>query len=101
MDFIAHKFYCQIYWQKGNEIMANKKNTKVANICDSIDSPFMELTFSKEADARREAKRKAIAQARETSKANKKYRMRTAVSMGIASGVGAGYALAMALVHAF
>ena len=83
-------------------IMAKTKNTsKVANICDSIDSPFMELTFSKEADARREAKRKAIAQARETSKANKKCRMRTAVSMGIASGVGAGYALAMALVHAF
>ena len=82
-------------------IMAKTKNTKVANICDSIDSPFMALTFSKEADARREAKRKAIAQARETSKANKKCRMRTAVSMGIASGVGAGYALAMALVHAF
>ena len=81
--------------------MANKKNTKVANICDGIDSPFMELTFSKEADARREAKRKAIAQARETNKANKKCRMRTAVSMGIASGVGAGYVLAMALVHAF
>ena len=78
--------------------MAKTKNTKVANICDSIDSPFMELTFSKEADARREAKRKAIAQARETNKA---CRMRTAVSMGIASGVGAGYALAMALVHAF
>lgn len=80
-------------------IMAKTKNTsKVANICDGIDSPFMELTFSKEADARREAKRKAIAQARETSKA---CRMRAAVSMGIASGVGAGYALAMALVHAF
>lgn len=80
-------------------IMAKTKNTsKVANICDSIDSPFMELTFSKEADARREAKRKAIAQARETSKAS---RMRAAVSMGIASGVGAGYALAMAIVHAF
>lgn len=82
-------------------IMAKTKNTKVANICDSIDSPFMELTFSKEADARREAKRKAIAQARETNKANKKCRMRTAVSMGIASGVGVGYALAMAIVHAF
>lgn len=81
--------------------MAKTKNTKVANICDSIDSPFMALTFSKEADARREAKRKEIAQARETSKANKKCRMRTAVSVGIASGVGAGYALAMALVHAF
>ena len=81
--------------------MAKTKNTKVANICDSIDSPFMALTFSKEADARREAKRKEIAQARETSKANKKCRMRTAVSMGIASGVGAGYALAMVLVHAF
>ena len=77
------------------------KTKKVANICDSIDSPFMELTSSKEADARREAKRKAIAQARETSKANKICRMRTAVYMGIASGVGAGYALAMALVHAF
>ena len=81
--------------------MAKTKNTKVANICDSIDSPFMALTFSKEADARREAKRKEITQARETSKANKKCRMRTAVSVGIASGVGAGYALAMALVHAF
>lgn len=82
-------------------IMAKTSSKKVANICDGIDSPFMEFTFSKEADARREAKRKAIAQARETSKANKKCRMRIAVSMGIASGVGAGYALAMALVHAF
>lgn len=81
--------------------MAKTNSKKVTNICDSIDSPFMELTFSKEADARREAKRKAIAQARETSKANKICRMRTAVSMGIASGIGAGYALAMALVHAF
>lgn len=78
--------------------MAKTNSKKVANICDSIDSPFMALTCSKEADARREAKRKEIAQARETSKA---CRMRTAVSMGIASGVGAGYALAMALVHAF
>lgn len=78
------------------------KNTKkIANICDSIDSPFMALTFSKEADARRGAKRKAIAQARETSKANKIYRMRTAVATGIMFGVAGGYALAMALVHAF
>ncbi len=81
--------------------MANKKNTsKVTNICDSIDSPFMALTFSKEADARREAKRKAIAQASEMRKANKICRMKTAVATGIVLGVSCGYALAMTFVHA-
>ena len=80
--------------------MANTKKAKVANICDSIDSPFMALTFSKEADARREAKRKAIVQASEMRKANKICRMKTAVAMGVCLGVSGGYALAMALVHA-
>ena len=64
--------------------MAKTKNTsKVANICDSIDSPFMALTFSKEADGRREANRKAVALARGTSKADRKSRIRTAVSKGV------------------
>ena len=79
--------------------MANKTKN-VTNIRDSIDSPFMALTFSKEADARREAKRKAIAQASEMRKANKICRMKTAVAMGVCFGVSGGYALAMALVHA-
>ena len=79
--------------------MANKTKN-VTNIRDSIDSPFMALTFSKEADARREAKRKAIAQASEKRKANKICRMKTAVAMGVCLGVSGGYALAMTLIHA-